>query len=109
MTPDVLRTLREARGLTLTQAAALLASEHGGQAETWRVQLTRYERGQARPAPDRVTLILSTYEAHDVADAVGDVMSTLGGARGVARLERDHGRKVVAMALERVAVQVRTK
>jgi transcriptional regulator with XRE-family HTH domain len=107
MSPDVLRTLREVRGLTLTQAAALLASEHGGQAETWRVQLTRYERGQATPASGRLTLIMSTYEAHDVADAVGDVMTALGGSRGVARLGQYHGREVVAMALEKVAKEVR--
>jgi transcriptional regulator with XRE-family HTH domain len=109
MSPDVLRTLREVRGLTLTQAAALLASEHGGQAETWRVKLTRYERGQATPAPGRAALIMRTYEAHDVEDAVGDVMAALGGSRGVAELEKDHGREVVAMALERVAAEVRTK
>lgn len=109
MTPDGLRTLREVRGLTLTQAAALLASEHGGQAETWRVQLTRYERGQARPSPERLRQILATHETHDLADAVDDVVGSLGGARGVERLRQDYGREVVAMALERVAERVRER
>lgn len=104
---STLRARREARGLTLTQAAALLAAEHGGQPETWRVQLTRYESGEAVPRPERYEQIRALYDADSVRTAAAELLSAIGHAR-LGRMVEAHGERAMLDALGVVAGVVQT-